>query len=119
MPIGSFKLTFKHFNADAQLLHLSMSLGGFGWIPNLTVVDQSFILPVVMVVSNLAIIQVKPDFLLRKSQIEYSDWIFYAVASVNKSHSSLPVWSRGHQCPAGTLPSHATNSILCSSCKFR
>jgi len=44
---------------DAQLLHLSMSLGGFGWIPNLTVVDQSFILPVVMVVSNLAIIQLQ------------------------------------------------------------
>jgi len=46
-------------NADAQLLHLSLSLEGFGWIPNLTAVDHSYILPVFMVLSNLAIIQLQ------------------------------------------------------------
>ena len=43
---------------DAQMLFLSLSSGGFGWIPNLTDVDHSLILPVFMALSNLAIIEV-------------------------------------------------------------
>jgi len=44
---------------EAQLLYYSLSNEGFGWIPNLTDVDHSFILPVVMVLTNLAIIQLQ------------------------------------------------------------
>ncbi|XP_046651204.1 cytochrome c oxidase assembly protein COX18, mitochondrial-like [Daphnia pulicaria] len=44
---------------DAQILYLSLSTGGFGWIPNLTEVDHSLILPVFMALTNLAIIQIQ------------------------------------------------------------
>ncbi|XP_032785825.2 cytochrome c oxidase assembly protein COX18, mitochondrial [Daphnia magna] len=44
---------------DAQLIYLSLSSGGFGWIPNLTDVDHSLILPVSMSLANLAIIQLQ------------------------------------------------------------
>lgn len=41
------------------MLYLSLSSGGFGWIPNLTDVDHSLILPVSMALTNLAIIQLQ------------------------------------------------------------
>ena len=40
------------------MLYVGLTNGGFGWIPNLTDVDHSFILPVSMAFANLAIIQV-------------------------------------------------------------
>lgn len=42
---------------EAQIAFTQLSMGGFGWIPNLTVVDASFILPVMMGLLNLAIIE--------------------------------------------------------------
>lgn len=48
-----------HCFIDAQLIYLSLSSGGFGWIPNLTDVDHSLILPVSMSLANLAIIQLQ------------------------------------------------------------
>ena len=42
----------------AQLITSEMVFGGFGWIPNLTVVDHSLILPVTLGLLNLTIIEV-------------------------------------------------------------
>ncbi|XP_058459172.1 cytochrome c oxidase assembly protein COX18, mitochondrial [Malaya genurostris] len=44
---------------DAQIVFAELTLGGFGWIPNLTVVDQSWILPVAMGVINFSIIEIQ------------------------------------------------------------
>lgn len=45
-------------NITAQLVCAELSLGGFGWIPNLVEVDHSFILPVALGVMNLIIVEV-------------------------------------------------------------
>lgn len=52
-------------NIDAQLVCAEMSLGGFGWIPNLVELDHSFILPVALGVINLAIVEVGKKFKLK------------------------------------------------------
>ncbi|XP_033158158.1 cytochrome c oxidase assembly protein COX18, mitochondrial [Drosophila mauritiana] len=44
---------------QAQIVTTEMTVGGFGWIPNLTVVDNSYILPVALGLINLAIIEVQ------------------------------------------------------------
>nr|XP_016933984.1 cytochrome c oxidase assembly protein COX18, mitochondrial [Drosophila suzukii] len=44
---------------EAQIVTTEMTIGGFGWIPNLTVVDNSYILPVTLGLINLAIIEVQ------------------------------------------------------------
>ncbi|XP_039489155.1 cytochrome c oxidase assembly protein COX18, mitochondrial [Drosophila santomea] len=44
---------------QAQIVTTEMTIGGFGWIPNLTVVDNSYILPVALGLINLAIIEVQ------------------------------------------------------------
>ncbi|XP_016973151.1 cytochrome c oxidase assembly protein COX18, mitochondrial [Drosophila rhopaloa] len=44
---------------QAQIIATEMTIGGFGWIPNLTVVDSSYILPVTLGLINLAIIEVQ------------------------------------------------------------
>lgn len=41
-----------------QLVYTQLTLGGVGWIPNLTEVDASYILPVSLGLINLAIIEV-------------------------------------------------------------
>ncbi|KAK8730820.1 hypothetical protein OTU49_007949 [Cherax quadricarinatus] len=46
-----------HQDTAAQVLFLELSVGGFGWIPNLTQVDHSLILPIAMGVLNLIIIE--------------------------------------------------------------
>lgn len=43
---------------QAQIVVTEMTIGGFGWIPNLTEVDSSYILPVTLGIINLAIIEV-------------------------------------------------------------
>lgn len=43
---------------NAQLTFAELTVGGFGWIPNLTEVDSSLILPVTFGLLNLAIIEV-------------------------------------------------------------
>lgn len=44
---------------EAQLAFTQLTMGGFGWIPNLTEVDASYILPVVLGILNLAIIEIQ------------------------------------------------------------
>lgn len=41
----------------AQIAYTELTVGGFLWVPNLTQVDASFILPVALGVVNLAIIE--------------------------------------------------------------
>lgn len=43
---------------EAQIMFAQLTVGGFGWIPNLTEVEASFILPVALGLTNLAIIEV-------------------------------------------------------------
>lgn len=43
---------------QAQIVFSQLSMGGFGWIPNLTEVDASYIIPVTLGLLNLAIIEV-------------------------------------------------------------
>lgn len=44
---------------QAKIIFTELTIGGFGWIPNLTEVDSSYILPVALGVINLSIIEVK------------------------------------------------------------
>ncbi|XP_011183632.1 cytochrome c oxidase assembly protein COX18, mitochondrial [Zeugodacus cucurbitae] len=44
---------------QAQIIYTEMTIGGFGWIPNLTEVDSSYILPVSLGLINLGIIQMQ------------------------------------------------------------
>lgn len=44
---------------DAQMVHVGLSVGGFGWIPNLTLNDGTLILPVTMALLNLALIEMQ------------------------------------------------------------
>uniref|UniRef100_A0A1I8QCZ7 Membrane insertase YidC/Oxa/ALB C-terminal domain-containing protein n=1 Tax=Stomoxys calcitrans TaxID=35570 RepID=A0A1I8QCZ7_STOCA len=44
---------------QAQIVVTEMTIGGFGWIPNLTVVDSSYILPVALGLINLGIIEIQ------------------------------------------------------------
>lgn len=43
----------------AQIIATELTLGGFGWIPNLTVADNSYILPVTLGLINLAIVELQ------------------------------------------------------------
>lgn len=43
---------------QAQIVFTQLSMGGFGWVPNLTEVDASYIIPVTLGLLNLAIIEV-------------------------------------------------------------
>uniref|UniRef100_A0A8D8F762 Mitochondrial inner membrane protein COX18 n=1 Tax=Culex pipiens TaxID=7175 RepID=A0A8D8F762_CULPI len=52
---------------EAQITFTELTLGGFGWIPNLTEVDHSLILPVAMGVINLAIIEIQNAARTRES----------------------------------------------------
>lgn len=42
---------------DAQIVYTMLSVGGFGWIPNLTAVDSTFILPITFGILNLVNIE--------------------------------------------------------------
>lgn len=44
---------------EAKVIFTEMTLGGFGWMTNLTEVDSSLILPVLLGVINLSIIEVQ------------------------------------------------------------
>lgn len=43
---------------QAQMTFTELTLGGFGWIPNLVAVDSSLIFPVALGLLNLSIIEV-------------------------------------------------------------
>ncbi|KAI8126234.1 hypothetical protein FF38_05498 [Lucilia cuprina] len=44
---------------QAQIVATELTIGGFGWIPNLTEVDNSYILPVALGLINLGIIEMQ------------------------------------------------------------
>ncbi|XP_054735490.1 cytochrome c oxidase assembly protein COX18, mitochondrial [Anastrepha obliqua] len=44
---------------QAQIIYTEMTIGGFGWIPNLTEVDSSYILPVSLGLINLGIVEMQ------------------------------------------------------------
>jgi len=44
---------------QAQLAFTQLTMGGFGWIPNLTEIDGSYIFPVMLGILNLAIIEIQ------------------------------------------------------------
>ncbi|TMW51200.1 hypothetical protein DOY81_003736 [Sarcophaga bullata] len=52
---------------QAQIVATELTIGGFGWIPNLTQVDSSYILPVTLGVINLAIIEMQSMLRTRPS----------------------------------------------------
>lgn len=45
-------------DAAAEVTFLELSLGGFAWIPSLAAPDPTFILPVILGLTNLTIIEV-------------------------------------------------------------
>jgi mitochondrial inner membrane protein COX18 len=51
---------------EAKITYTELTIGGFGWIPNLTEVDQSFIIPVVLGLTNLAIIEMQTMLRVRQ-----------------------------------------------------
>jgi hypothetical protein len=52
---------------------MELSVGGFGWIPNLLVPDESLILPVSVGLINLAIVEVGFFFIfLQHFQLQHS-----------------------------------------------
>lgn len=59
---------------QAQIAAAEMLVGGFGWIPNLTEVDHSFILPVTLGLLNLSIIEV--TFYLKLLSVKLNEIIF-------------------------------------------
>ncbi|KAK9506433.1 hypothetical protein O3M35_008375 [Rhynocoris fuscipes] len=48
-----------HKDAAAQIQYLQMSVGGFLWIPNLTLPDHTWFLPALLGICNLAIIEMQ------------------------------------------------------------
>ncbi|XP_075161087.1 cytochrome c oxidase assembly protein COX18, mitochondrial [Haematobia irritans] len=52
---------------QAQIVVTEMTIGGFGWIPNLTMVDSSYILPVALGLLNLGIIEMQSMLRTRPS----------------------------------------------------
>ncbi|KAM7357567.1 cytochrome c oxidase assembly protein COX18, mitochondrial [Cochliomyia hominivorax] len=52
---------------QAQIVATELTVGGFGWIPNLTQVDSSYILPVALGIINLGIIEMQSMMRTRQS----------------------------------------------------
>ncbi|XP_068205035.1 cytochrome c oxidase assembly protein COX18, mitochondrial [Palaemon carinicauda] len=59
-----------HQDAAAQILFLQLSTGGVSWIPNLTEVDHSLILPVAMGITNLLITEVNALSRVSQSRLQ-------------------------------------------------
>lgn len=68
----------------AQIVVTEMTIGGFGWIPNLTVVDNSYILPVTLGLINLAIVEVQSMTRTRPSTRlqKYANHVFRGMSIV-------------------------------------
>lgn len=60
----AYMLPYK--TAEAQILYMNLAVGGFLWIPNLTQPDGLLILPVLLGLSNLAIIEIQAMMRLRQ-----------------------------------------------------
>ncbi|XP_045772805.1 cytochrome c oxidase assembly protein COX18, mitochondrial [Maniola jurtina] len=57
---------------SALVTFMELEVGGFGWIPNLTEVDHSLILPVMFGLTNLAIIEIQRMSKLREPSRMYN-----------------------------------------------
>lgn len=57
---------------NASVIFSELSMGGFGFIPNLTVPDQSWIFPVTLGLLNLAIIEVSYPTLTSNDKIRFT-----------------------------------------------
>lgn len=70
---------------DGQLLHADVSVGGFGWMPDLTMNDGTLILPVTMALVNLTIGEIVSLRTSGMKKTKYSVWmdrIFRSIAVV-------------------------------------
>lgn len=68
---------------EAQLAFTQLTMGGFGWMPNLTEIDASYILPVALGVLNLAIIEIQVMSKIRPStKLQTYATNFFRVLSV-------------------------------------
>lgn len=68
---------------EAKVIFTELTLGGFGWMTNLTEVDSSLILPVLLGVINLSIIEVQAMSRIRPSgRINTIATNFFRVLSV-------------------------------------
>ena len=47
-----------YFITGAQVTYLEMTVGGFGWVTNLTTVDPYLVLPIMLTLVNLTIFEV-------------------------------------------------------------
>lgn len=52
---------------DAQITFTELSVGGLGFIPNLTAMDSSYILPVALGIINLTIIEVNVCLVIKRA----------------------------------------------------
>jgi inner membrane protein COX18 len=52
-----------------MVTYMELSVGGFGWIPNLLVPDESLILPVSLGLINLAIVEVEASHIFIKFSV--------------------------------------------------
>ncbi|XP_071527952.1 cytochrome c oxidase assembly protein COX18, mitochondrial [Panulirus ornatus] len=58
MSLRNMASMMPHQDIAAQVLFMEFSTGGFGWIPNLTDVDHSLILPFAMGITNIIITEI-------------------------------------------------------------
>lgn len=61
---------------DAHIIFTELTVGGFAWIPNLTVVDSSYILPVLLGLLNLANIEMQ-SLLKTKAPTKFQTYLTY------------------------------------------
>ncbi|XP_045135736.1 cytochrome c oxidase assembly protein COX18, mitochondrial-like isoform X3 [Portunus trituberculatus] len=86
-----------HQDTAAQVLFMQLSTGGFGWIPNLTDVDHSLILPVLMGLTNLLIIEINAlSRIQERSRIQKIATNVFRVISV----AMIPIASAVPSCVA-------------------
>lgn len=62
--------------AAALVTYMELSVGGFGWIPNLLVPDESLILPVALGLINLAIVEVSANYHVITSTVRTQSTLF-------------------------------------------
>lgn len=55
-----------HQDGGAMITYMELSVGGFGWIPNLLLPDESLVLPVALGLINLAIVELQLMSKIRK-----------------------------------------------------
>ena len=73
----------------AKLVYTELTLGGFGFIPNLTETDSSLIIPVTLGLLNLAIIEVGFSFTIYTDELHYKSSLYiFQIQSMGKANPS-------------------------------